>query len=109
MGSKALAVWRRCISDPFIFKTCPYDIGPSKLLSRLVCVCVCIFVECVRAFVCMWVLRKYSFSILFSMYVCIKRVSVCLVLLLCFRHGALRASFAVDTSEGDPTVQHNSI
>ena len=39
------------------------------------------------------------------MYACIKRVSVCLVLLslLCFRHGALRASFAVDTSKGDPT------
>ena len=42
MGSKALALRRRYISDPFIFKTCPYDIGPSKLLSRLVCVCVCI-------------------------------------------------------------------
>ena len=58
MGSKALALRRRCTSGLFMFKTCPYDIAPSKLLSRLVCVCVRIFVERVRAFVCMWVLRK---------------------------------------------------
>ena len=55
MGSKALAVWRRCISDPFIFKTCPYDIGPSKLLSRLVCVCVHLCGMCARVRVCVGV------------------------------------------------------
>ena len=48
VGSKALALRRSYTPDPFIFKTCPCDIGPSKLLSRLVCVCVHLCGMCAR-------------------------------------------------------------